>query len=210
MTNIIHRERPSSWQRNPWLALLAFAFTAFMAAYEGWSAEDLAWSFWLAGLLFGFVYLVVYHIAQRDNETWGLYFFLFFFYFIFAGFLHITFSWMAWDMTGAEMPPLFSTAPAAVARAARERWPFLLAAAINVLPDYILDARTVHFTDLGKPLFVRDIFRMIALIFILVPLTMLEAGLFALYAVLLVYFTPWDSLRQIGRRLRRGFIDKSH
>ena len=202
MNNIIHRQRPSTWQSNPWLALLAFAFTAALATIEGWSAEDMAWSFWLAGLLFGFIYLVVYHIAQRDNETWALYFLLFFFYFIFAAFLHITFSWMAWQATGEPMPALFATVPEAIARAARERWPFLAAAAISTLPDYILDARTVHFTDLSKPLFTRDGLRMIALIFMLVPLTMLGLGVVALYAVLLVYFTPWASLRQIGRWIK--------
>ena len=202
MKQIIHRQRPSPWQRSPWLALLAFLFTAVLATIEDWSAADMAWSFWLAGLLFGFIYLLVYHIAQRDSDTWILYLFLFIFYFIFTGFLHITFSWMARDMSGEPMPPLFATVPDAIARAARKRWPFLLAAAITTLPDYILDARTVHFTDLSKPLFARDILRMIALIFILVPLTMFEAGILALYAVLLVYFMPWGSLREIGRRIK--------
>ena len=60
----------------------------------------------------------------------------------------------------------------------------------------------MDFTDISKPLFARDFFRMMALIFILVPLTMLQAGPFALYVVLLVYFLPWENLRWGGRKLQ--------
>ena len=64
MPHIVHRADPWWRQCNPWLALLSFVFTAFLATVEGWSAEDLAWSFWLAGLILGAIYLIVYHVAQ--------------------------------------------------------------------------------------------------------------------------------------------------
>ena len=64
--------------------------------------------------------------------------------------------------------------PATIAQAARQRWPFLLTSGLAMLPDYILDARTVNFTDLSKPLFARDMLRMIVLVFILVALTRSE------------------------------------
>ncbi|NOZ50298.1 MAG: hypothetical protein GXP37_09680 [Chloroflexi bacterium] len=184
------------------LPFVSFIITLILAVRDQWSAADLAWSIWLAGLLLGLIYLLVYQIAQGDRETLLAYpFFLLFFYFIFAGFLDVIFAFARWDVLGQEMPPLFATVPAAIAHAARERWPFLLTSALSYLPIYVMDARTVHLTDLGKPLFGKDLLRMILLIFILVGLTMLRAGGLALYAVLLIYFTPWHTLRRgIGGR----------
>lgn len=202
MQVIEQRPVPSLWR-----ALLSFLFTVVLATYEHWSAEDLAWSFWLAGLLLGLIYLAVYQVTQGDRETLLAYpFFLLFFYFIFAGFLDITFAWTAWETTGQPMPPLFATVPTAIAHAARQRWFFLVTSGLALLPDYILDARTVNFTDWGKPLIGKDFLRMVALVFLLVPLTMLQAGLFALYAVLLVYFLPWASLREIAHWLWHKLI----
>ncbi len=80
-----------------------------------------------------------------------------------------------------------------------QRWSFLVTSGIAFLPAYIQDAVTVEFTDFSKPIFAKDLLRLIILIFILVPLTMMGLGIFALYAVLLVYFLPWGSMRQIGR-----------
>ncbi|MBC7232141.1 MAG: hypothetical protein H5T68_02710 [Chloroflexi bacterium] len=200
MRYIIHQEYAQKRQP-PWAALLSFGLTVITATIQRWSAEDLAWSFWLSGLVFGFIYLVVYHAAQRDNEAWGLYFLLFLFYLIFAAFLDAIFSLTAFDTAGARLRPLFADAPVAIARAARQRWSFLLFSGLTLLPDYILDARTVHFTNLSKPLFAKDLLRMIALIFLLVPLTLARLGVFALYPVLLVYFLPWESVRQIVRWL---------
>ncbi len=84
-------------------------------------------------------------------------------------------------------------------QAARPRWPFLLTSGLAMLPDYILDARTVNFTDLSKPLFARDLLRMIVLVFFLVALTRVHAGMFALYAILLLYFFPWERWRHLVR-----------
>ena len=204
MESFVFRRKPWQQRRSPWLRLAGFLITVFVATYEQWSAKDLAWSFWLAGLVLGLIYLAVYQVAQGDRETLLVYpFFLLFFYFIFASFLDLTFAWTAWALTGQPMPPLFSSVPAAIAHATRERWLFLLTSGLALLPEYVLDARTVHFTDLSKPLFAKDLLRMVALIFLLVPLAMLEVGVFALYAVLLVYFLPWRSLREIGRWLWR-------
>ena len=176
----------------PWRAVLSFLITVILAHREQWSAQDLAWSFWLAGLLLGLIYLTVYQMAQGDRETLLAYpLFLLIFYFIFAGFLDTVFAWAAWEVTGQPMPPILAGVPAAIAHAAGGRWPFLLTSGLALLPDYILDARTVNFTDLSKPLFAKDLLRMIVLIFILVPLIMVQAGRFALDAILLVYFFPW-------------------
>ncbi|RME84660.1 MAG: hypothetical protein D6775_04850 [Caldilineae bacterium] len=204
MTNLVHRE-PSPWQeRNPWLTLLSFLITVGLATFEHWSAEDLAWSFWLAGLVLGLVYLGVYQVAQGDRETLLAYpFFWLFFYFLFAGFLDLTFSWTAWMVEGGDMPGLFAGAPVAIARAVRERWWFLITSGFTLLPTYVLDARTVNFTDWGKPMIGKDLLRMVALVFLLVPMAMFEVGIFALYAVLLVYFFPWSVLRYATGRLWR-------
>lgn len=199
MQIIKQRSVPSFWR-----AMLSFLITVILATYERWSAQDLAWSFWLAGLLLGLIYLAVYQVAQGDRETLLVYpLFLLFFYFIFAGFLDTVFAWAAWETAGQPMPPLLATIPVAITHAARERWPFLLTSGLALLPDYVLDARTVNFTDLSKPLFGHDLLRMIALVFILVALILLQAGVFALYAILAVYFFPWGSWRRIGRRLWR-------
>ena len=50
-----------------------------------------------------------------------------------------------------------------------------------------------------------NLLRMVALIFLLVPLILMQSGIFALYAVLFVYFLPWESVRQIGRQLKGIF-----
>ncbi len=182
----------------PWAQLLSFLLTVMIATVEHWSATDMAWSFWLAGLLFGLIYLVVYQWAQGTRETLLAYpFVLLFYYFIFASFLSGIFAWTAWEMTGEAMPSVFATIPHAVAHAAVERWPFLLFSGISMLPNYILDARTVNFTDVSKPLFARDMLRMIVLIFLLVGMTLAQLGILALYAILLVYFLPLESLRKI-------------
>jgi len=193
-------KKPSA--TSPWLALVSFLITVVVATVERWSAQDLVWSFWLAGLMLGLIYLIVYQVAQGDRETLLYPPVLLFFYLVFAAFLDTVFALAAWDATG-DMPPLFVGVPAAVAQAARQRWVFLLTSGLAMLPDYILDARTVNFTDLSKPLFARDALRMIVLIFILVPLALVEAGVLALYAILLVYFLPWDSLRRLVRRIRK-------
>ncbi|MFQ5593547.1 MAG: hypothetical protein ACE5HA_05310 [Anaerolineae bacterium] len=203
MAKIIFSEDSWLQRQQPWLRLIGFLATVLVATYEQWSAKDLAWSFWLAGLVLGLIYLAVYQTAQGDRESLLVYpFFLLFFYFLFAGFLHITFAFVAWETTGQEMPPLFATIPTAIAHAVRQRWPFLITSGLALLPDYLLDACTVDFTDLGKPLFGKDLLRMLLLIFLLVALTLMQAGVFALYAVLVVYFLPWESVRQIGRVVR--------
>lgn len=187
---------------SPWLALISFLITVVVATVERWSAQDLAWSFWLAGLVLGLIYLAVYQMSQGDRETLLAYpFFLVLFYFIFAVFLDTIFAFATWDAGGAEMPALFVGVPAAIAQAARQRWAFLLTSGLAMLPDYIQDAHTVNFTDLSKPLFARDVLRMIVLVSILVALTMVQAGVFALYAVLLVYFFPWGSWHRLVRRI---------
>ncbi len=194
-----------SWlqRQQPWLRLIGFLATVLVATYEQWSAEDLAWSFWLAGLVLGLIYLAVYQVAQGDRESLLLYpLALLFFYLVFAAFLDTVFAFAAWDATGADMPALFVGVPAAIAHAARQRWPFLITSGLAHLPDYVRDACTVDFTDLGKPLFGKDLLRMTFLVFLLMALTLMQAGVFALYAVLLVYFLPWESLRQIGRVVR--------
>jgi hypothetical protein len=189
----------------PWLALISFLFTVAIATREQWSAQGLAWAFWLAGLILGLIYLAVYQLAQGDSQTLLAYpLFLIIFYFIFAGFLDTIFAFASWDATGAAMPAILVGVPAAIAQAARAQWSFLLASALAYLPDYILDARTVHLTDLSKPLFGKDLLRMLILIFMLVPLTMIHAGTLALYPILLVYFLPWESLRWLSRTLRRA------
>ncbi|MFQ6102515.1 MAG: hypothetical protein ACE5OS_14980 [Anaerolineae bacterium] len=186
---------------SPWLDLLSFLITVMVATVERWSAQDLAWSFWLAGLLLGLIYLIVYQVAQGSRETLVYPLVLLFFYLVFAGFLDTVFAITVWDVTG-DMPGLFAGMPAAIANAARRRCPFLITSGLATLPHYILDARTVNFTDLSKPLFARDALRMIVLAFILVPLTLMQAGVFALYAILLVYFLPWRSLRHLARVVR--------
>ena len=208
MNRFIFSSTPWQQPRSSWLRLAGFLITVAVATVEQWSAPDLAWSFWLSGLVLGLIYLTVYQIAQGDKESWLLYPFLLIFYVIFASFLDITFAWTIWETTGQSMSPLFGSVPMAIARTVDQQWPFLLTSGLAQLPDYILDARTVHFTDLSRPLFVKDLLRMVALIFLLVPLILMQTGIFALYAVLLVYFLPWESVRQIGRRVwnirRRG------
>jgi len=182
----------------PWIQIASFFFTVAVATINHWSAVDMAWSFWLAGFLWGLIYLMVYQWAQGDRETLVAYpFVFFFFYFIFAAFLSIIFSGIVWDLTGEPMSSAFAIIPHAVVNAARQRWPFLLFSGISVLPEYILDARTINFTDVGKPLFARDMLRMIILIFLLVEMMLADLGVFALYAILLVYFLPLRSVRQI-------------
>ena len=187
---------------SPWQALISFLITVVVATVEGWSAQDLAWSFWLAGLVMGLIYLTIYQVSQGDRETLLYPLVLLFFYLIFATFLDTVFAFVSWD-TGGDMPPLFAGMPAAIAHAIRQRWIFLVTSGISLLPAYVLDARTVNFTDLSKPLFARDGLRMIVLIFILVLLSLMQAGVFALYAILLVYFLPWSSVRYLVRRLWR-------
>ncbi len=182
----------------PWLQLLSFLLTVVIATVEHWSAADLVWSFWLAGLLLGCIYLAVYQVAQGDRETLLVYpLALCFFYMIFALFFYTIFAFALWDAAGEDAPSLFVAVPAAITHAALQRWPFLLFSGVTLLPDYILDARTVHFTDVSKPLFTRDMLRMIILIFLLMGLTLLQLGVFALYPVLFIYFFPIRSLRQI-------------
>ena len=187
---------------SPWLALISFLITVVVATVERWSAQDLAWSFWLAGLALSLIYLVVYQMSQGDRETLAYPFLLLFFYLIFAAFLDTVFAFAAWDVRGAEMPALFADVPTAIAHAVRRRWPFLLTSGLAMLPGYILDARTVNFADLSKPLFAKDLLRMVVLVFILMALTMARAGMFALYAVLLVYFLPWEVWRRLIARAR--------
>ncbi len=184
------------------IPFISFGITLIIAMRDHWSATDLACSFWLAGFLLGLIYVLVYQIAQGDRETLlVLPLVLIFFYFIFAVFLDTIFAFAAWDTSGQGMAPLFVTIPAAMTAALRTRWPFLLTSAITHLPDFILDARTVHFTDLSKPLFTREMFRMIILIFFLMALTMIQAGAFALYVILFIYFWPWQTVRQLVRPL---------
>jgi len=187
------------------LALISFLFAALIATQDHWSAQDLAWGFWLAGLILGLIYLTVYQVAQGDTRTLLAYpLFLIIFYYIFAGFLDTVFAFASWDATSAAMPLILVSVPAAIAQAARARWSFLLASALAYLPDYVMDARTVNFTDLSKPLFGKDLLRMIVLIFMLVGLSMIDAGRLALYPILLIYFVPWESLRRLGQGLRRA------
>jgi len=203
MAKIIFSEDSWLQRQQPWPRLIGFLATVFVAAYEQWSAEELAWNFWLAGLVLGLPYLAIYQVAQGDRESLLLYpLALLFFYLVFAAFLDTVSAFAAWDVTGADMPALFVGVPAAIAHAARRRWPFLITSGLAHLPDYVLDARTVDFTDLSKPLFGKDLLRMFFLVFLLVALTLVQAGVFALYAVLLVYFLPWASLRQISRAVR--------
>ncbi|MDQ7029804.1 MAG: hypothetical protein Q9O62_08520 [Ardenticatenia bacterium] len=186
----------------PWQALIAFLVTLILATRQQWSAEDLAWSFWLVGLLFGLIYLTVYHISQGETETFIPYLvFWIFFYFIFAGFLDMVFA--QYSDTSRGIAP-FVSIPAAIFHAVRARWPFLITAGVALLPEYILDARTVNFTDWGKPLIGRDLLRMVALIFCLMFITLFEAGTPALYPILFIYFLPWEHIRHIYRTVRKS------
>jgi len=188
--------------RSIWLPILSFLLTAIIATVQHWSAEDLAWSFWLAGLMWGTVYLLVYMAAQ-DRKAGAIYLFvLYFFYFIFGGFLYGAFEFIHREMTGHWSDANIVIAiPQAIAQAARNNWPFFIFSAITTLPDYILDARTVNFVDMSSPLYAREGFKMMVLIFILTGLTLMEVvGFFALYAILLIYFFPWGAVRNALRR----------
>ncbi len=192
MTTIIPN-RHTFWRRRGQLVISLFSFlsTVVIASKEHWSAVDMAWSFWLAGLLLGSIYLMVYQAAQGDRETLLAYLPVFlFFYFIFAGFLSFLFSWAMPNPTEASASSPVATMPTAIVHAARQRWTFLVLSGISFLPDYVLDARTVNFTDVSKPLFAPDMLRMIILIFLLVGLTLAQLGHLALYALLFVYFFP--------------------
>ena len=188
--------------RTIWLPILSFLLTALIATVQHWSAEDMAWSFWLAGVMWGTVYLLVYMVAQ-DLGTGIVYLFaLYFFYFIFGGFLYGAFDFAHWQLAGhrSDVNNIIIAIPQAIARAARNNAPFFFFSAIITLPDYILDARTVHFVDMSSPLFARDGLKMMILIFILTVLTLMEVVSFlALYAILLVYFFPWAAVRDALR-----------
>jgi len=221
MNSIIFRNQ-ISWldRRQPWVRLISFLVTVVLATCQQWSARDLAWSFWLTGLLLGLIYILVYQVAnslsqdqngkqhfgvrlgQALGSLAGLLFVLLLAYLIFAVFLDVIFAFVAWDMAGAEMSPFFAAVPAVISHIIARSWSFLVVSGISLLPTYIQDALTVNFTDFSKPIFARDLLRMIVLIFLLVPLTLAQLGVFALYAVLFVYFLPLDSLRQIGGQLR--------
>jgi len=69
------------------LPILSFLLTAIIATVQHWSAEDLAWSFWLAGVMWGTIYLLVF-AATQDSVAGGIYLFvLYLFYFIFGALL---------------------------------------------------------------------------------------------------------------------------
>ncbi len=184
--------------RSIWIPILSFVITAWIATVQHWSAEDLAWSFWLAGLMWSTVYLIVYAFSQELGV--GLFYLLvlFFFYFIFGGFLFGIFQFIDAQLRIDER-----TAPVCMVTgmlqnalsAAKNNWPFFIFSGIKILPTYILDARTVNFTDVGQPLFTRDGLRMYLLIFLLTGMVLLQLGPFALYAILLIYFFPWQMLR---------------
>jgi len=218
---IIPRQ-PSPWleQRQPWVQLASFVVTVLLATRQHWSARELAWSFWLAGLLLGIIYIPINQIAtslrapestprspvNRAIHALGsmaaTYFVLFFAYLIFAGFFDTIFNMIAFDAGREELTWAFASVPAMLTHILTQRWSFLITSGIAHLPAYVHDAVTVEFTDFSKPIFAKDLLRMIILIFILVPLTMGGLGILALYAVLLVYFLPWGSIRQIARQAR--------
>ena len=210
-----------SWLRrgHPWVRLIAFSITLVLATFQHWSAQDLAWSFWLTGLLLGLVYIPVSQVAEilRDGRganqrpaalmgkaaagMAGVFFVFLFAYAIFAGFLDTIFAFVAQD-AGESVAPLFRVIPASIASAFAGRWSFLITSGISLLPVYVQDALTVEFTDFSKPIFARDMLRMIVLIFLLVALVLARLGPFALYVVLFVYFLPLGSLREIGDQIR--------
>ena len=184
------------------LPILSFLLTAIIATVQHWSAEDLAWSFWLAGVMWGTVYLLVF-AATQDSVAGGIYLFvLYLFYFIFGALLYGAFQFIALDTTGrAPDANIIIAIPQAITQAARNNWPFFIFSAITTLPDYILDARTVNFVDMGSPLYARDGFRMMILVFLLTGLALMEAaGFLAIYAILFVYFFPWRMLRPALKR----------
>ncbi len=207
-------------QRQPWVQLASFVVTVLLATRQHWSAREMAWSFWLAGLLLGLIYIPINQIATslRTPESThpsrasramhalramaGTYFVLFFAYLIFAGFLDTIFNMIAFEAGREELTWVFASLPAMLNHILTQRWPFLVASGIAHLPAYVHDAVTVEFTDFSKPIFARDLLRMVILIFILVPLTMVGLGILALYAILFVYFLPWSSIRQITRQVR--------
>jgi len=180
-----------------WIPLFSFLLTAVIATVQHWSAEELAWTFWLASLLWSVVYLVVFSFSQDMGVGWFYIFILFFFYFIFGSFIFGIFSMIQNDLSNG--PPVYTCLVTGMIQgglnAARHNWPFFIFSGIKVLPDYILDARTVHFTDVGKPLFTRDALRMYFLIFLLMAMYLLQLSQFAIYAILLIYFFPWSVLK---------------
>ena len=203
--------RAQSWE--PWVRLASFLVTLWLATRQRWAARELAWSFWMAGLMLGGIYILVNQAAEfmrSEEPSWrarmvsalgslaGTLFVFLFAYVIFAGFLDVVFSMIAWDLAGVPLESITRSLPAMLSRTLTERWSFLVTSGISLLPAYIRDALTVEFTDFTKPIFARDLLRMIVLIFILVPLVLLRLSFFALYPVLFVYFLPLDSLRQIG------------
>ncbi len=206
--------RAQSWE--PWVRLASFLVTLWLATRQRWSARELAWSFWMAGLMLGGIYLLVNQAAEslrQEVASWrsritsalqslaGGFFLLLFAYAIFAGFLDVIFTMIAWDLTGAPLEPVTRSLPATLSRTLTERWPFLITSGLSQLPAYVRDALSVDSSDFTRFLFVRDLLRMIVLIFILVPLVLFQLGFFALYPVLFVYFLPLDSLRQIGGQI---------
>ena len=194
--------RPGFLFRAIWLPIISFLLTAAIATVQHWSAEDMAWSFWLAGVMWGTVYLLTYMATQDIGEGVIYLFVLYFFYFIFGGFLYGAFQFVVQDAIGQiSNSNIIVAIPRAIVQSARNNWAFFIFSAITTLPDYLLDARTVNFVDMSSPLYAREGFKMMILIFLLTGLVLLHlAGLLAIYAILLVYFFPWSALRQALRK----------
>ncbi len=184
------------------IPLLSFLLTAIIATVQHWSARDLAWTLWFASLSWSTVYLVVFGLSQDMGLGCFYTFMLFFFYFIFGGFIHGIFE-MIYNQSHYDAP-IYTCMVSSMLQGARyavvQNWPFLLFSAIHVLPDYILDARTVHLTNLGRPLFARDGLKMYLLIFLLTIMYLLQWGAWAIYAILLIYFFPWHILKDAFAR----------
>jgi len=220
MSAIIPKQ-PDTWlsQKQPWVRLASFIVTVIVATVQQWSAKDIIWSFWLVGLTLGTVHILinqVYETIRKSSEAEqsllftitaalrslaGILFVFWFAYLLFAMFIDTVMVFAALDTGTSELTPLFTTLPATFTHVLVQRWPFLLASWISFLPSYVRDALTVELTDFTKPVFAKDLFRMIVLIFILVPMTLLGLGIFALYPVLLIYFLPWNSVRQIIKQI---------
>ncbi len=193
----------------PWIQVASFFFTVALATKEQWSALGLAWNFWVAGLLLGLIHIVTHFgiVVWRQKEGTSrpgddlagiamAVFVLIFAYSLFAGFLDTLFAFMAFDM-GKEMPNSLSSVCPSIANAVRLQYGFLIASGFSLLPRYIQDAFAVSYTNLTKPIFSRELLRMIILIFLLVALSLAQLGMFSIYAVLLVYFLPTKSLRRL-------------
>ncbi len=116
-------KRMDTWleQGQPWVQLASFIVTVLVATRQHWSAREMAWSFWLAGLLLGVIYIPINQVAtslraqasERQSRTnrvmraldsmAGTYFVILFAYAIFAGFFDTLFNMIAFETRREEL-----------------------------------------------------------------------------------------------------------